>query len=506
MWRNTDECYLAFVFYIAKKYNQRGIRMAKKKVHGDYIQFVGESSNDVTGSEYLINYNNKQILIECGLYQSSNNSYLDSYNINSRKFQYKPSEISYVFACHAHIDHIGKLPRLVKEGFCGKIIATKDTAMIMKALLLNSAHIIREEANSLSKKYKRKYKPIYDTEDVLKTMDLVYEYDDYNFIYQLDDVVSFQWFNNSHCLGASQLQLILHSAMSTRRVLYTSDIGSLCTDNHFVVDTEIPTMHSDVCIMESTYGNRKQSSKKDRDFDLCHLRGAIETTLGRNGSVILPCFSFSRTQEILTNIFMLYAENKNFKAPVIVDSVLSCEICNIYSNILRNEDLLLWKRVLSWNNLKLVTDKDESLRIIRDKTPKIVIASSGFCTNGRVVNYLKEYLKDQNSMIVFTGYVGDNPSYLSYRIKNGSDNSRININGHYIQNKADCITLSSFSNHANHKDLVKYGSSLKTNKLILVHGTEDSKNCLREDLKVAISNNDKTYKVVCASKDMTVRL
>ena len=480
--------------------------MAKKKYKGDGIYFLGQSSMDVTGSQYLIKFGDKQILLECGLHQSSSNDYLDSYKINSQRFKFNPNEIDYVFVAHAHIDHSGLLPRLVKEGFHGKIIATHNTAKIMKALLMNCTYIVQDEARVLSKRYHREYKPLFDEGDVLKTMSIVYEYDNYNEIIKLDDIVSFQWLRNSHCLGATQLQLVLKNELKTKKILYTSDLGALHTKNHYVPDTEIPDMFNDICICESTYGSDKRVSKKTRDFDLEHLRVAVNTVIGRKGSVILPCFSFSRTQELLTNLYLLFADDENFKTPIIVDSMLSCEISDIYSNILDGDNYDLWEKVSSWQNVKFISDKDTSKNNLADNTPKIILSSSGFCTNGRVVNYLKKYLKDENSMIIFSGYVGDNPSYLSYRIKNYNNRTTIKINKEEISNKADCITLSTFSSHANHNDLIKYGSSLKTNKLILVHGSEESKKCLSAKLKDAISKNDKTYKVVCANKDMFIRL
>ena len=126
--------------------------------------------------------------------------------------------------------------------------------------------------------------------------------------------------------------------------------------------------------------------------------------------------------------------------------------------------------------------------------PKIVLSSSGFCTNGRVVGYLKKYISDPNSMIIFSGYTGDNPSYLSYRIKNYRDNKFIKINKEQIPNRADCITLSTFSSHASFTDLVKFGSSLNTNKLVIVHASDEAKKCLAAKLVDEISKNDKTYK------------
>lgn len=480
--------------------------MAKKKLKDNGILFAGKSADDVTGSCYYIAFGNTKILLECGLHQSSSNDYLDSYKINSEKFKFKPKEIDYVFVNHTHIDHCGLIPRLVKEGFCGKIIATENTARIMKPLLLNSCAIVQDEARVLSKRYGRDYQPLYSEENVYNTFDLIHIYNDYNRIYQLNDNVSFQWLKNSHCVGAAQLQLILRDKTSTKKVLYTSDLGALHTDNHYVDETEIPKMFNDITILESTYGEQKRSTKKNRKFDVEHLKTAVNTVLERKGTVVFPCFSFSRTQEILTNLYDIYGNDKNFKIPIIVDSLLSCEICKLYGEILSDDNLDYWNKVYNWENVTYVTDKDKSKGWIENNIPKIIISSSGFCTNGRIVGYLQKYIKDEKSMIIFSGYTGDNPSYLSYRIKNYRENKSIKINKELIPNRADCITLSTFSSHANFNDLVKFGSSLNTNKLILVHGSQEAKKCLIPKLTEAISNNNKTYRVIGANRGMIVRL
>ena len=243
--------------------------MAKKKLKSDGIYFTGKAAEDVTGSQYLVRFGNYQCLFECGLHQSQSNSYLDSYKINSAKFKFKPSEIDFVFVAHPHIDHCGLIPRLVKEGFNGKIITTKNTAMVMKPLLLNSCFIVTEEAKILSRKYKREYKPLYEESDVYKALEMIEIFDNYNHVYTLNDSISFQWLKNSHCLGAAQLQLILNSDNKKRKILYTSDIGALNTQNHYLENTEIPEMFNDVVIMESTYGDTKRETKKSREKFSC---------------------------------------------------------------------------------------------------------------------------------------------------------------------------------------------------------------------------------------------
>lgn len=481
--------------------------MGKKKLKNDGIYFTGKASDDVTGSQYLVKFGQYKCLFECGLHQSSSNDYLDSYKINSARFQFNPSEIDFLFVAHPHIDHCGLIPRLVHKGFRGKIIATKNTAMIMKPLLLNSCFIVQDEARVLSKRYKRDYEPLYEEEDVYTTLSLIETYNEYDKVYKLNDTISFQWLRNSHCLGSAQLQLILTDEIKTRRVLYTSDIGALHSKNHYLEDTEIPNMFNDVVIMESTYGDAKRISKKSRKYDNEQLKAAIDKTLNvYKGSVIMPCFSFSRTQEILSTLYDLYSKDKKFRFPIIVDSKLSCDISELYSLLLDGADAELWGAVRNWENVDFVTDKETSDYWVNNPTPKIVISSSGFCTNGRIVKYLKKYIPDRNSLIIFSGYVGDNPSYLSYRIKNFRSNKFITIRKEKIANLADCITLSTFSSHANYDDLIKYGSSLRTNKLILVHGSRESKKCLSTGLQKAISENDKTYRVIMAFLGMIIRL
>lgn len=480
--------------------------MSKKKLNNNGIFFTGKSSEDVTGSQYYVQFGNSKCLLECGLHQSKSNDYLDSYKINSEKFKFKPKELDYVFVAHTHIDHCGLIPRLVREGFTGKIITTRNTAKLMKPLLLNSCMIVNDEARVLSKRYKREYKPLYSEEDVYNTLNLINIYDEYNKIYQLNDNISFQWLHNSHCLGAAQLQLILKDKNNPKKLLYTSDIGALQSKNYYVKNTEIPKMFNDVVIMESTYGESKRTTNKKRSYDIKHLEVAIQTVLERKGTVVLPCFSFSRTQELLTNLYDIFGVQKDFCTPIFIDSKLSCDISKLYHLLLKDSDLVKWQEVCGWNNVHFIEEKEISKQCIANDEPKIIISSSGFCTNGRIVGYLKKYIQDRNSMIIFSGYVGDNPSYLSYRIKNYRDNKLIKINGELIPNRADCITLSTFSSHANFNDLVKYGSSLNTNKVVLVHGSKEAKKNLSSKLAEAISKNDKTYKVIESHRGMMIRL
>ena len=405
-----------------------------------------------------------------------------------------------------HLDHIGRLCKLVKDGFKGKIITTSQTATLMLPLLLNSVFILDSEARMLSKKFERNYLPLYTEDDVYNTMDFVYEYDGFGETFKLDEVVSFKWLRNSHCVGATQLQLQLNGEQTHSSILYTSDIGGLKSNNNYVENTEITDEYNKIVILESTYGARDRVNKKTREKDIEHLRVAINTVFERGGRVLLPAFSFSRTQQLLTTLYELYHNDKSFTYDVIIDSKLSCEITKLYSKILTGDDLKLWKKIMAWKNLRLIEEKADSTACIKDKTSKLVISSSGFCTNGRILGYLQEYLKNTDDMIIFSGYVGSDESYLSYRIKNFNTNKTININKKPIPNKADCIALSSFSSHANRNDLLEFGSSQSCERIYLVHGSEQSKIELAEDLRKELSKKNKTSKVYVTTKDMICRL
>ncbi len=245
--------------------------MSKKKKSPDCIEFLGEASHSVTGSMILIQFEGHKYLLECGLYQSSKNDYLDAYRVNSRKFDFDPAQIEYVWIRHPHIDHCGLLPRLVREGFSGTILTTEETAQIMKPLLLNSSYLVKEEARILSKRFGRDYAPIYSEEDVKHALSLIQVYSEYDQIYRLDDIVRFQWLGNSHCLGAAQIQIILSGKMKEKKILYTSDLGPIHSNNHFVRETEIPDFFNDVVIMESTYGSPSRSNRNSRKQDLVML-------------------------------------------------------------------------------------------------------------------------------------------------------------------------------------------------------------------------------------------
>lgn len=483
--------------------------IAIKKLTSDGIYCLGQASGgQVTGSCYLVKFGQSRVLLECGLYQSATNSYIDAYKINSRPFEFKPKSIDAVVIGHPHIDHTGLLPRLVAEGYSSPIYATSKCIAIMRPLLLNSQAILENEARLLSKKYRRDYKPLYTIADVKKTIKLLTPCDiAYNESLNIAPGITLGIDSNSHTVGSVQIRLYLRDELRTKKILYTSDIGAIKTENHFVDKFKPIEGYFDVVIGESTYGCQTDSHRK-RKTDLELMRTTIDETLDKGGTVLMSAFSFQRTQELLYSLWVLYGSDRNFNTAIIIDSRLSVEICKLYSRLLDGDDLDLWQQIMSWENLRLVSEKSESDMYIADKsTPKIVISASGFMTAGRSVAWCRELLGDKRNAIILSGYTGSSREFLSYRLKNAKPHDIVKINGSPVKCEASIRTLLTFSSHMPHRDLVGYygGRYFDCEKLILCHGSDEAKSALKVDVEKEKEKNNKTYKILLGNIGMLVR-
>lgn len=470
---------------------------------------LGRAANDVTGSCLYLKWRGFQMLIECGMYQS--NDILEAYNINKDMFNgINLSEIDAIVVGHLHVDHMAALPYAWRKGFGGKIYMTPETAKISKELMLNSAYIMNGDAVYLSSKYKKKYEPLYDSYDVETVMDYVECIGEYDVDVPISDDgnVLVRFLRNSHCIGAAQIIITLKGDNVTKKIYYSSDLGAIRTQNHFVDDLQMvdDKEYFSAAFIESTYGDSKRENARKREKDLEILRTVIAETISKGGKVIIPSFAAIRAQEIMYSLYKMYGEDKSFATKVLVDSPLIHDICMDYSSILKGVNKVEWDEVMRWDNIKFIKDKKESLAAIANPSPAIVISSSGFCTNGRVTDWVTEYISDPNSAIVFIGYIGADNSYLSYRIKNSKPNSKVKINGKSFDNKINVVSLTTFSSHASCKDLVEIGSNLRTDKLILQHGSTEAKLSLKRLIEDELSKKNKTFKVAVASQGMFIKI
>lgn len=474
--------------------------MGKTKKNQVRISFVGNNAEHVTGSCTLIQTQNKKILIECGLIQGEH-TLLEEYKINSKAFPFKPKDIDYIFIGHCHIDHIGLIPKLYSQGCTAKIIAPSGTYEIAKILLSDSAFIMNKDVESLKRKTGKDYYPIYTQEDVDKCLNY---WNEYNFEYSinLDEEIKFNFIPSGHIINSAQIELFIKVGNSIKKIGYTSDLGSKLPK--YYITKFKPIKNANVIIGESTYSNKlRNCNNKDRKNDLIKIKSIIEETCKINKSkVLISSFALDRTQNILTFLYDLFSEDRD--CPIIlIDSPIACKITKLYEQLLHEEELIKYKKILNWNKLKLIEDYETSKLFQQSKEPMIIISCSGMMTSGRSVTWASKLLSNPNNCILFIGFSTQNS--LAYKIKQGKSKT-IKIDGKQIPNKCRIIDLKSFSSHMQYDDLIKYYSNIQADKICLVHGEFNDKCKFAEELQNEISRKNKTTKVVCVNRSTEIVL
>lgn len=473
--------------------------MSKKK---DKVKITipSPASEDVTGSMIYIQSSNHKILLDCGLHQNPNT--LEQYRANMRNLPFKPKDIDYVFILHFHADHMLLLPRLVREGFCGRVITTKGARTLFPIMGKDSAHISRREKELLEKKYKKQFELIYEEQDVYDSLDYFDEYDFREKI-KLDDNLEFEFYSAGHILGSAQVKLWIREGSHVKTIGYTSDIGSNKV-KQFYTEKFDPMDKVQVLFGEATYSRQTRDiKKKDRENDLNKLHDIIRNVCCDNKKkVLIPSFSLSRSQNILTHLYSIFGEDENFHIPILIDSPLTISICEAYEKMLEGEDLELFKKVMNWKNVKLVREYKESQAWQNGKDPCICIASSGMITAGRSVSWTKALLPDRRNHILFIGFAVEGS--IANRIKNGHKQKTINIEKKSIANRCGITELRSFSSHADRGNLLEYYSNIQADKICLLHSDFKSKTEFAKDLQKEISKKCKTGKVVVVNRSTVI--
>lgn len=466
------------------------------------INFVGESANGVTGSCVWVKTPHVEFLIECGLYQGSGET-LSEYKINNAPFKFKPKNISYVFAAHNHGDHILRIPLLYKRGMNAPTIMPSGSIPIARILMEDSARIMSCDAEALSKQYHREYAPIYTQNDVERCVGSIREYPMGEFV-QLDEYIKFRFIPSGHILNAAQIEIAVTEGNVTKTIGYTSDLGNIHIEKMYA-NTFEPIRRVNVLIGETTYGGEDRiATQRIRHKDLEKLKTVIENTCKNDrGRVLIPCFANSRSQEMLTHLYDLFGNDKSFNIPVLFDTPMGMRVCDAYRTLLSGDELQHWERVLQWDNVKFISDPDESKAWQNDSSPAVIISSSGMMTHGRSRAYAKAMLSDSRNMIVFCGFSVD--SSLASIIKEGKVKT-IKLGGKRVANRCRVVDLHSFSSHMQKDSLLEYYSNVDCEKILLVHGDMQGKVEFANELANAISKNNKTSKVICVNKGHTLTL
>ncbi len=434
------------------------------------IHFKG-AAGTVTGSKHLLETEKGlQILLDCGMYQGKESGS----GRENRHFGFDPQAIDMVFLSHAHIDHSGLLPRLVKEGFKGKIYCTEPTRALCEIMLADSAHIQLADFRYESKRSisREDDEPLYTIEDVVKTMDLFepLAYDEWLTVHE-DVTVMFTYIG--HILGSACVNLRVREGKKTHRIAYTGDIGR--TDQQIIRGRE-PFPQAEVILCESTYGNRLHD---DQQISEQHLLQIVnETCVEKRGKLIIPSFSLGRTQEIVHSLDRLETAGKLPAIKVFVDSPLSTNATEIVRSFPEqfNDRLLKYMEKdanpFGFSRLYYVRDVKYSKQINTLKEPCIIISASGMAEAGRILHHLANNIEDKNNTILFVGYC--EPGTLGGRLRAGAE--KVHIYGVEHQVKAKIEIMDSYSAHGDYKEMIEYLSCQQAHlikHLFLVHGRND---------------------------------
>lgn len=476
--------------------------MGKKSKDRILVKFCGGNAWDVTGSMIYIETPHRKILLECGLWQSTGST-LENWKINTKKFDFKPSKLDYVFSCDRHVDHTGLIPRLYASGATCPIIAPRGSKPIAEILMRDSARIIAGDAASLSDKLGREYTPFYLDSDVDTALGHWTEYDDE--VITLDEFIKFRFAPSGHIPFARQLELWITEGNATKKIVYTSDLGNIHLPKPYTKPFKsVFGQRADIVIAESTYAREEKiANKAMRKKDLEKLRMVIEQTcVEQQRRILIPSFALARTQEIATVLYDLFSK-EDFNIPVYIDSPMGQNISRAYCDVLEGEELEKWKSVLAWKNIHFIGDYIESRELRDSGKPCVVIASSGFMVAGRSVAWCASLLPNTDDRIVTIGYAP--PGSMAYTIKQGEQKT-ISISGKRYANRCQITNLGSFSSHIQRDSIIKEYGKIDAEKLFLVHGNMDGRIAVKPEIERELSKNNLSTKVVIAQKNTEVFL
>jgi metallo-beta-lactamase family protein len=439
------------------------------------ISFHG-AAQTVTGSQHLITVAGTSLLLDCGLYQGKR----EESRRRNRDFPFDPSGVDAVVLSHAHIDHSGNLPNLVKQGFRGKIICTTATADLCGAMLLDSGHIQEEDVEYVNRQ-RRKYgepsvEPIYTQEDAAEALQY-FEGIGYQQPYRLGPGLTVTLYDAGHMLGSAIVALDFSSGKGnpTRRLVFSGDLGRpnvplLCDP------TRLPV--ADLLLMESTYGSRTHPPMEESAEV---LKDTIRRTSRRGGKVIIPAFAVERTQLLVYLLNKLYHEGELPDIPIYVDSPLAVNVTEIFRrhtdyfdeetrDYLRHDDPD--GDIFGFERLRYIRDVEESKRLHRLNGPCVIISASGMAEAGRIQHHLKNNIEDSRNTVVIVGWQA--PNTLGRRLVEQAPVVR--IFGMEYHREAEVVTLNGFSNHADQPGLLDWAQAFKQRpeRIFVVHGDPDA--------------------------------
>ena len=371
-------------------------------------------------------------------------------------------------------------------------------------MLEDSAKIAGRDAATLSIYFGKEIEPLYDMTDVNGFIDLIEEVD-FKTPIKINDNLTIEYIPSGHIINAAQIILWITSGNTTKKILYTSDLGNRQIPKYYVEPFE-PVEGANLVIGETTYGDAKRNAATltTRKKDLIKMHEIIQNTcLHNRHKVLIPVFALDRAQMMLTLLYEMFGEDSGFNIPVIFDSPLGQKHLKSYFNLIENEEELnLLKKALAWRNVVQVNEWTESKYWSEYQGPCVILASSGMMQNGRITTYLPTILSHWENHILFCGFLSEGS--LGWKIK--QKDKYISLNGKHILNQCRISSLNSFSSHMQYVDLLDYYSNLNCEKIALVHGEQNTKIQFMADLQKEIERKNKNSKVIAVNKSTVIHL
>lgn len=443
------------------------------------INFLG-AAGVVTGSKFLIETSERNILIDCGMFQGLK-------ELRERNWNNLPvvvEDIDVVLLTHGHLDHVGYLPRLLKQGFNGKIIGTAPTLAIAEIILKDSAKIHEEEAEKANKENYSKHHPalpFYTLTEAEKTIRL-FEAQSPDTWHSLSEHISYRFQYNGHIIGATFIELDINS----KRFVFSGDIGR--SNDYLLNDPKKPEW-ADFLFIESTYGN-KLHPNEDVEQKLTNI---IHDTLQKKGNLIIPSFAVERLQTLMYILWQLYKKNKIPNIPIFVDSPMGNNVLSVFNRFPEWHKLSDADYKAMCSHVNIVESYRETWETIDDKRSKIVIAGSGMVTGGRVLTYLQQLIDEPSTTVLLVGYQAEGTR--GRLLQEGAH--EIRFFGKYYPVKATIKNIESLSAHADQNDLINWMSNIKNipENVYLIHGEPSALDAFRVKIEDKYNWNVKIPKL-----------
>ncbi len=440
------------------------------------LTFLG-AAGTVTGSKYLLEAGGERLLIDCGLFQGEKELRLRNWT----PLSVPASSLQWVVLTHAHLDHTGYIPRLVKDGFRAQILATQATVDLARLVLPDSGHLQEEDADYANFKGFSKHQPalpLYTYEEAVKSLELFRAVDDLKPL-ELSSHFTLRFFRSGHILGARSIGVTVRENGNERSVLFSGDLGRY---HQLIIREPMALESADYLVCESTYGDRLHPMDDFRT----RLASIVETTAGRGGTVVIPAFAIGRTQELLYLFRELIDDGKMHSLPIHVDSPMAIDATDIYHR--HREDHNLETAALEAHGGKPFSPpgvhfdrtRGESVALNNARYPMVIISASGMATGGRVLHHLERCLPDHRNTVLFVGFQG--AGTRGRAIQTGAKS--VKMHGREVSVAARIETMENLSAHADCGEILRWlGHFPKPpQKTFLVHGEPVAANALKDKI------------------------